>query len=69
MSNFKCGKCGAMCYDTPTGYITGCEHYPPDCRQPDDDARRKLRGIGFRSDTSEPYGFPGNTVSGDEIDD
>lgn len=28
MSNFQCEKCGAICYDTPNGYITGCEHYP-----------------------------------------
>jgi len=30
MSNFKCEKCGTVCYDTPNGYITGCEHYPED---------------------------------------
>jgi len=30
MSNFKCEKCGTACYDTPNGYITGCEHYPAD---------------------------------------
>lgn len=33
MSNFKCDKCGAPCSDTPEGYVTGCEHYPPDARQ------------------------------------
>lgn len=30
MSNFQCEKCGTICYDTPSGYITGCEHYPAD---------------------------------------
>ena len=30
MSNFICEHCGALCYDTPEGYISGCEHYPPD---------------------------------------
>ena len=30
MSNFECEKCGTICYDTPSGYITGCEHYPTD---------------------------------------
>ncbi|PNX47173.1 MAG: hypothetical protein BV459_04990 [Thermoplasmata archaeon M11B2D] len=30
MSNFICDKCGVVLYDSPTGYITGCEHYPKD---------------------------------------
>lgn len=30
MSNFICEKCGAICSDTPKGYITGCKHYPAD---------------------------------------
>ena len=33
MSNFKCEKCGTACYDTPNGYITGCEHYPADIKR------------------------------------
>jgi len=32
MSNFQCETCGTICYDTPNGYITGCEHYPPDLK-------------------------------------
>lgn len=32
MSNFACEKCGAICYDTPVGYVTGCEHYPADIK-------------------------------------
>jgi hypothetical protein len=32
MSNFKCEKCGTVCYDTHNGYITGCEHYPADLK-------------------------------------
>lgn len=69
MSNFQCGKCGAMCYDTPHGYITGCKHYPPDCMPSDDDKNTKSRWAGLKSNTSEPYRFPGNTVTGDEVDD
>lgn len=49
MSNFACEKCGAICHDSEHGYVTGCEHYPPDiqvfcydCHKPiraeDDDA-------------------------------
>ena len=30
MSNFICEYCGTACIDTPNGYKTGCEHYPPD---------------------------------------
>ena len=29
MSSFYCEKCNALCSDTPTGYVTGCEHHPP----------------------------------------
>ena len=28
MSNFVCSACGALIIDSPTGYVTGCEHYP-----------------------------------------
>jgi hypothetical protein len=30
MSSFYCEKCGAPCIDTERGYVSGCEHYPPD---------------------------------------
>lgn len=30
MSNFACEKCGGLSHDTPTGYISGCAHYPPE---------------------------------------
>jgi hypothetical protein len=30
MSSFNCPKCGQACVDTEGGYVTGCEHYPPD---------------------------------------
>lgn len=33
MSSFNCDKCGAPCLDSPNGYTTGCEHYPPDIKQ------------------------------------
>ena len=39
MSNFHCDKCGAYCEDSPRGFTSGCEHYPPDI-QP-------LRGFGM----------------------
>ena len=28
MSSFICPYCGKEIIDTPTGYITGCEHFP-----------------------------------------
>ena len=28
MSSFICPECGTEILDTPTGYITGCPHYP-----------------------------------------
>jgi len=27
MSNFNCDKCGTAIIDSPTGYVTSCEHY------------------------------------------
>ncbi len=32
MSSFNCEVCGALCIDSPIGYVTGCEHYPPDVK-------------------------------------
>ena len=29
MSSFYCEKCNALCSDTRNGYVTGCEHHPP----------------------------------------
>lgn len=28
MSSFNCGYCGTPILDSPTGYTTGCKHYP-----------------------------------------
>ena len=28
MSSFQCEHCQAMIHDSPTGYTSGCEHYP-----------------------------------------
>ena len=28
MSSFICSACGTLIIDSPTGYLTGCEHYP-----------------------------------------
>jgi hypothetical protein len=30
MSNFTCSRCGIANIDSPTGYVAGCQHYPPD---------------------------------------
>lgn len=30
MSNFICNECGELILDSPTGYITECEHWPLD---------------------------------------
>lgn len=32
MSSFNCEFCGALCSDSPIGYVSGCEHYPPDVK-------------------------------------
>jgi hypothetical protein len=29
MSNFACEKCGVTQFDSATGYVSGCCHYPP----------------------------------------
>ncbi len=41
MSNFECEKCGTICYDTPSGYITGCEHYPADIKKREGEEREQ----------------------------
>lgn len=43
MSNFQCEKCGTICYDTPNGYITGCEHYPADLKH--NETERILKSV------------------------
>lgn len=30
MSNFTCSRCGIANIDSPTGYVAGCQHYPPE---------------------------------------
>ncbi len=42
MSNFACDKCGAICRDSGRGFISGCEHYPPDIKP--------LPALGFQLD-------------------
>jgi hypothetical protein len=42
MSNFVCAKCGVVCVDSDRGYVSGCEHYPPDVKP--------LRGFGTMLD-------------------
>ena len=51
MSNFACEKCGAICYDTPIGYVTGCEHYPADKRA--ESALKEFQGIMAKLGTLE----------------
>lgn len=38
MSSFCCEHCGAVCMDSPRGYVNGCEHYPPDITEDKDGA-------------------------------
>jgi hypothetical protein len=33
VSHFACPICKTICYDTPDGYVTGCEHYPADINE------------------------------------
>lgn len=33
MSSFKCDKCNKPILDTPSGYITECEHYPVESKK------------------------------------
>lgn len=33
MSNFSCECCGKVIIDSPSGYITGCEHHPIEPRR------------------------------------
>ena len=40
MSSFNCEFCGALCSDSPIGYLTGCEHYPPDVKPMPADAAK-----------------------------
>jgi len=28
MSHFQCSECGTLIFDSPTGYKTGCKHWP-----------------------------------------
>lgn len=43
MSHFQCEKCGKICYDTPNGYITGCEHYPADLKAVDKPKKKEKK--------------------------
>lgn len=46
MSSFFCEECSAYCVDSPTGYYTGCIHYPAD-RKPKKEEMDELRELGF----------------------
>ncbi len=41
-----CDQCGAVCIDTSIGYVTGCEHYPPDCRCHRPGGRKRQPAVG-----------------------
>jgi len=34
MNSFACKYCGTICQHTRRGYVTGCDHYPPDVIPP-----------------------------------
>jgi hypothetical protein len=46
MSNFYCEKCGALCEDSPGGYVSGCEHYPADIENDQTLARLSRMAFG-----------------------
>ena len=52
MSNFECEKCGTICYDTPSGYITGCEHYPADIKKREGEERETMTTENSTDDDS-----------------
>ena len=52
MSNFNCEKCGETLYDTPTGYIKGCEHYPRD-RAPNQDESNFLQILSLQKEVNQ----------------
>ena len=57
MSNFACEKCGTICYDTPSGYITGCEHYPADIKKREDalkELTQQSQELGLYDMTDNP---------------
>ena len=59
MSNFKCEHCGAICYDTPDGYITGCEHYPIEKPVP----KPKISWlVKYKDGRTRRFSFPCNEV-------
>ncbi len=67
MSNFRCEKCGAMCHDTPAGYISGCAHYPPDRRPTPEEAAMLKSVYGWlMKDAVRKYRIY-DTIDGSEI--
>lgn len=55
MSTFECPECGALCVDTPTGYITGCNHYPVDRRPTPEESASLKRYAEFEEKLRKPY--------------
>ena len=47
MSSFNCEHCNAQCVDTEFGYITGCQHHPPDQRAAYRYLLQQLSAIGI----------------------
>ena len=67
MSNFQCGKCGAMCYDTHHGYITGCQHHPPDRRPTREESDRIKATFGWlNSNAVRKYRIK-STIDGSDL--
>jgi hypothetical protein len=49
MSNFLCDKCNRPNIDSPTGYVAGCQHYPPN--------HERYVIVSFGGDTPEARAF------------
>lgn len=64
MSNFQCEKCGTICYDTPKGYVTGCQHYPADWVLLTE-LKEHIKGYGLLSDLDNNtyFGFTEKELS------
>lgn len=63
MSNFTCSRCGIANIDSPTGYVAGCQHYPPENGRyvvvsfdgETFDARAFYRGSGWYKSTKASF--------------
>lgn len=53
MSSFFCSKCEKEIVDSPVGYVTFCEHYPPPDEKKDkcvEDIKQVFNKMGIKLD-------------------